>query len=149
MGFASQSGYNDNTEILTALDEREVTSYSYEVADKTSLDRNETYYIRLYGFYSSITYRGNGNNAGWYTRTGRNPIDLDDYTIYESVNLDVGGQNINSKNYELPINGNISLVVNPGSNITINQDVALLPGASITIDEGATCTMGTGYNMYV
>ena len=82
VGFASQSGYDDNTEILTASRTEEETSYEYVAISQGEMDKEKTYYIRLWGSYASITYRTRGTD-GWYTRNGNNPIDLDDYTIYE------------------------------------------------------------------
>lgn len=65
-----------------------------------------------------------------------------------SIKMQVGTSSINSKNYELPINSNITVHIHTG-NITVNQDVALLPGAKVTIDQGATCTLGSGVSLYV
>ncbi len=55
---------------------------------------------------------------------------------------------INSKNYELPINGNVTVKVNSGR-LTFSQDVAVLPGAEIIIGENASCTVASGANVYV
>ena len=71
-----------------------------------------------------------------------------DMTV-SSINMTVGTSSINSKDYELPINSNITLTVFSGSNITINQDIAMLPGSEIIVEEGATCTLGEGYNVYI
>ncbi len=81
--------------------------------------------------------------------TDRLIIELNGDMTVASINMTVGTSSINSKNYELPVTSNISINVNPGSNIVMNQDIALLPGSSIVIDEGATCELGSGYNMYV
>ncbi len=55
---------------------------------------------------------------------------------------------INSKNYELPINGNITVNVNSGT-VTLAQDVCLLPGAEIIIGENASCVLSSGTNVYL
>ncbi|MDO4748112.1 MAG: hypothetical protein Q4A12_02935, partial [Eubacteriales bacterium] len=81
--------------------------------------------------------------------TDRLIIELNGDMTVASINMSVGTSSINSKNYELPVTSNISINVNPGSNIVMNQDLALLPGSSIVVDEGATCELGSGYNMYV
>ena len=65
-----------------------------------------------------------------------------------AINMTVGTSSINSKNYELPINSNLTVEVHSGS-IKINQDVAMLPGSKIIIREGAICTLGSGNNIYV
>ncbi len=55
---------------------------------------------------------------------------------------------INSKNYELPINGNITVKVTNGS-VTLAQDVAMLPGSEIIIGENAKCVLSSGTNVYL
>ena len=64
------------------------------------------------------------------------------------ITMSVGGTNINSKDYELPINSNISVTVHNGT-ITLGQDIAMLPGAEIVVYDGATCELGSGVNVYV
>ena len=64
------------------------------------------------------------------------------------INMSVGTASINSKDYELPINSNITVNIHSGD-ITIKQDVAMLPGSEIKVASGATCTVGTGFNIYV
>lgn len=56
--------------------------------------------------------------------------------------------NMDSREYELPINGNITVEVESG-NIQVNQNIAFLPGAELVIREGASCTFSEGYSMYV
>ena len=56
---------------------------------------------------------------------------------------------INSADYVMPINSNMTLNANSGSNVTINQDLALLPGSVVNIQEGTICTMGTGKRLFV
>ena len=90
----------------------------------------------------SVTKRYDG-------KTDRLIIELNGNLNVSSINMTVGTSSINSKNYELPVTSNLSINVNDGSNIVINQDVALLPGSEITVKEGATCTLGSGYNFYV
>ena len=60
----------------------------------------------------------------------------------------IGTINIESKKYDLPINGNITLHIAEGT-ITANQDVALLPSARVILDEGTKCILGEGVSMYV
>jgi len=66
-----------------------------------------------------------------------------------AIDMKVGTSSINSANYELPINSNITLTVKSGATVTINQDIAMFPGSEITIEEGASCTLGSGYNVYI
>ena len=90
----------------------------------------------------SVTKRYDG-------KTDRLNIDLEGSMSVASINMTVGTSSINSKNYELPVTSNLTLNVKEGSSISINQDVALLPGSKIHINEGATCTLGSGYNFYL
>ncbi len=65
------------------------------------------------------------------------------------IKMNMGLSDIDSKEFELPINNNITVKVNADSNITLNHDIALLPGAKIIVDEGAQCTLGENYNIYL
>ena len=61
---------------------------------------------------------------------------------------------IDSKDFVLPITNNIVINVKSASaekegNITVNQDIALLPGAEINIDSGSSLTIAEGSNLYV
>ena len=75
VGFASESGYNDNTEILTVYNTETISSVEYQrVTDITSLDTNKTYYIQSGDEYRAISYHTNPmtglfqwGDAGWYT----------------------------------------------------------------------------------
>lgn len=86
VGFASESGYSDNTEILTAAKDVTVTSTEYRVVTGELNTRN-TYYIRNNEEYRRISYES-GWNSGWYT-SGRYPqrVDVDSVTVYERVNV--------------------------------------------------------------
>ena len=65
-----------------------------------------------------------------------------------SMKLSVlGSITLKSKDFELPINHNMTIHAVSGS-MLINQDVAILPGAQIIVDEGVTCTLGEGVSMY-
>ena len=90
----------------------------------------------------SVTKRYDGT-------TDRLIVELNGEMNVSSIDLTVGTSSINSKNYELPVNSNMSILVNAGSNISISQDIAFLPGSSISIEEGATCTLNSGYNVYI
>ena len=56
---------------------------------------------------------------------------------------------INSAEYVLPINHNITIDAKTGSNLALNQDIGLLPGSEIIVREGATCTLGAGKKVIV
>ncbi|MBQ7891963.1 MAG: hypothetical protein IJ359_07430, partial [Erysipelotrichaceae bacterium] len=76
-------------------------------------------------------------------------VDVSGSVTLSSITMPVGTSSINSKDYELPINSNISLTANQGSTLTIGQDVAILPGVEINIEEGAMGTIQSGVNVYV
>ena len=87
VGFASESGYSDNSEILTARKENTITSTVYNVMTG-SLDTSKTYYIRDGQAYRAITYRTEGvRNPGWYT-TGwqAQSVNISNTTVYDRVN---------------------------------------------------------------
>ena len=56
------------------------------------------------------------------------------------IQVSLGSVTLNSANYVLPINQNITINVKSGT-MDVSQDLGLLPGASIVIDEGATCKL--------
>lgn len=66
-----------------------------------------------------------------------------------SISMGISNISINSKDYDLPINGNMTIIINSGSTIEMKQDVALLPGVEVYIREGATCRLGAGCNLFV
>ena len=56
---------------------------------------------------------------------------------------------INTKDYELPINNNMSINVTNGASVTISQDLCILPGAQINIDRGSTVNISSGTYIYL
>ena len=75
-----------------------------------------------------------------YTTTGKASLD--------SLNLSVSNFNIDSQNYVLPVNSNMTLNILSG-NVAVNCDAALLPGAQITIARGAKLSVSTDKSLYV
>jgi hypothetical protein len=55
---------------------------------------------------------------------------------------------LNTADYVLPIQSNITLNVNSGTT-TLSQDVAFMPGSELTIANGATVDIASGKNAYV
>lgn len=76
------------------------------------------------------------------------------YTTTGSASLDslaislAGIYTINSKNYVLPVNNNMTLEILSGK-VAVNCDAALLPGAQITIAQGAELSVSDGKSLYV
>ena len=60
----------------------------------------------------------------------------------------IGTLDLNTSDYVLPIQSNITLNVNSGTT-TISQDVAFLPGSEMSIANGATVTLASGHKAYV
>ena len=75
-----------------------------------------------------------------YTTTGKASLD--------SLNLSVSKFTINSGNYVLPVNNNMTLEILSGS-VAVNCDAALLPGAQITIARGAKLSVSDNTSLYV
>lgn len=76
-----------------------------------------------------------------YTTTGSASLD--------SLAISLGGiYTINSKNYVLPVNNNMTLEILSGK-VAVNCDAALLPGAQITIAQGAELSVSDGKSLYV
>lgn len=90
----------------------------------------------------SVTKRYDGS-------TDRLIVEANGNLTMSSIEMKVGTSSINSKDYELPIGSNLTVKVNSGCQITINQDMAMLPGSQIIVEEGANCVLGSGYNAYV
>lgn len=65
------------------------------------------------------------------------------------IELEISITSIESKNYVLLLNGNLSIYIKEGNNVKINHDVALLPGAEVYIEKDASCVLGSGYRMYL
>lgn len=60
----------------------------------------------------------------------------------------IGTLDLNTADYVLPIQSNITLNVNSGTT-TLSQDVAFLPGSEMNIASGATVKVANGSNAYV
>lgn len=56
---------------------------------------------------------------------------------------------ISSNGYIFPINSNITINVNTGSVVSIDQDISMHPGAVLNIAEGATCNVANGRSIYL
>ena len=82
--------------------------------------------------------------------TDRLIIDVNGGGYINSMKLSLAGNNVDSADYPLPLNSNITVNVNSGT-VTANQSLALLPGAKITVAKNATLEIakaskaGTGY----
>lgn len=75
-------------------------------------------------------------------------FDLDGDAELKNLTVDVAFATVNSSNFNLPINDNITLNINSGTT-TINQSVALQPGVEVSISRGATIKVAEGKKLYV
>ena len=62
--------------------------------------------------------------------------------------LNLGGTNINSGSFDLPLNNNISINIESGK-VTINQTAALLAGVQATVAEGSELVVSSGKSIYI
>lgn len=118
--------------------------------------------------YFDPTFIGNSStdkamfilNSGSLTKrydsaTDRLVIDLNNATV-EMKNITMtlklsvfGEKTIDSTSYTLPLNSNITVNANSGTNVTITQDIALLPGSELNIHEGANAVLGSDSVIYI
>ena len=61
----------------------------------------------------------------------------------------LGNTTMNTEEFVLSINGNISINVYENGNINISSNIALLPGAVINIEKNAKCTLGDNVKVFV
>lgn len=116
-------------------------------------------YMSRQNFASSVNFIGSSDSmfnlsSGYIIKSydgtkDRLNVDVNGEMQISSVKIKISFSSINSKDYELPINSNISVNVKSGSTVAIAQDIAMLPGSAITIDQGASCKLADGINVYV
>lgn len=69
--------------------------------------------------------------------TDRLIIEINGGGSINSMSLKLGYTKINSQDFVLPINSNITVNINSGE-VSVNQSIALLPGAKVTVAKNAT-----------
>ena len=112
---------------------------------------------------ASASFIGSGGlfqlSSGSLTRTFDGPTDRTTYEVNGNLSVTnmslkipglplIGTLNLDTADYVLPINSNISINIKSGTT-TINQDVALLPATILTIDAGASLSVANGKRVYV
>ena len=65
-----------------------------------------------------------------------------------SIAMSVASVSVDSKDYVLPINNNVDIVITSGTT-TIEKDAALLPGVTVLIAKGAELKVASGASLYV
>ena len=117
-------------------------------------------YVTLAGSQKSdVPFIGADNamfalNSGYVVKdylegTGRTEVKLHGDVSVSTLEISmkvalIGNLNIDSSKYALPISQHLTIEVESGSSITMNQSVSFLPGSELYIREGATCTLGAG-----
>ena len=77
-------------------------------------------------------------------------VDVNGSMSISPITMKIGLSNsLNSEKYELPVNSNISINVNNGSELYIAQDVAFLPGTEVIVKDGAVCILNEGVSIYI
>ena len=118
---------------------------------------HSTIYMSSADFHTSVAFIAKSGamfnlTSGYVVKTydgTRDRLVVEGYgdLTLSNIKMQVATSSINSKDYDLGINSNITMIAHTGS-ITINQDVALLPGAEVYIKEGASFVLGPN-NVYV
>ena len=66
-----------------------------------------------------------------------------------SLNLKLAGMSVSSSSYVLPFTNNMTVNLNSGSKLTVNQTAALLPGIEATIANDAELVVSSGKSIYI
>ena len=114
-------------------------------------------YVSSKVFATAIAFVG--NDGMFKVKTGSLTKDYDEatdrlvFTIngdaeLNALSLNLGGADINSGNFDLPLNNNISINIESGK-VTINQTAALLAGVQATIAEGSELVVSKGKSIYI
>ena len=122
--------------------------YGLYMADNHFTGRN--YFI---GRNSSAMFNmQSGTIKRWYDRmTDRIHYELNGNCDLKNISIKVNyifTYTINSNDYILPINSNMTINVKSGSKFKLTQDMSFLPCTDITIEEGATLEVNEGLNVY-
>ena len=123
---------------------------------------SETVYTAVYAMYkinpTSIPFIGDKGmfkiGSGSLTKAYDGATDRIIYTIngeaeLNSLNLKLAGMSVSSSSYVLPLTNNMTINLNTGSKLTINQTAALLAGVEVNIAEGADLTVSSRKTLYV
>ena len=123
---------------------------------------SETVYTAVYAMRkinpTSIPFIGDKGMfkivSGSLTKAYDGATDRIIYTIngeaeLNSLNLKLAGMSVSSSSYVLPLTNNMTINLNTGSKLTINQTAALLPGVETTIAKDAELVVSSGKSIYI
>ena len=74
---------------------------------------------------------------------------IDGVAELNNLSLTLAGIKVSSADYVLPLTNNMTINLNTGSKLTINQTAALLPGVETTIAQGAELVVSSGKSIYI
>lgn len=77
----------------------------------------------------------------------RSQIDIHGNATIASVSLSLGGSEITSSDFLMPINGQFDIKIHSGTT-KIAEDTELLPGVTVRVDQGATLQAVEGKSIY-
>ena len=107
---------------------------------------------------SGVKFIGDGamfvaEEGGWITKEylpkeDRLLIQVDGNAQINALSLKLDNMEVNSSDYTLPINSNITIRINSGKTV-INQNMALLPGSAVSVAKGAELNIAEGWNIYI
>lgn len=81
--------------------------------------------------------------------TDRMIYTIDGTAELNALSLKLAGMDVNSKDYVLPLTNNMTVDLNSGSKLTMNQTAALLPGVEVTIARNAELVVPKDQSMYI
>lgn len=96
----------------------------------------------------SLTKRYDGTTDRMIFDISNANVSLSSYSISIKVSL-IGTIKLDTAKYVLPIASNMTLNINSGSDVSIDQDIAFLPGTEVNIEEGANCQVIGDSKLYV
>ena len=123
---------------------------------------SETVYTAVYALRkinpTSFPFIGNNGMfklvSGSLTKAYDGATDRIIYTIdgvaeVNSLNLKLAGMSVSSSSYVLPLTNNMTINLNTGSKLTINQTAALLAGVEATVAKDAELVVSSGKSIYI
>ena len=81
--------------------------------------------------------------------TDRMIYTIDGTAELNALSLKLAGMDVNSIDYVLPLTNNMTVDLNSGSKLTMNQTAALLPGVEVTIARNAELVVPSKQSMYI
>lgn len=81
--------------------------------------------------------------------TDRMIYTIDGVAELSNLSLKLSFVSINSESYVLPLTNNMTIDLNSGSKLTVNQTAALLPGVEVSIARNAELAVASGKSMYI